>query len=303
MKKRHIAPAPTRRRLLAALLLFAPGVSAPARAGAQSVAAPPRSPHCAAPRDPALATVFYIGDSTVRNGSGSGGNGEWGWGDLTGAFLDTARVNVVNCALGGRSSRTFLTQGHWDRVLAHLKAGDVVVMQFGHNDGGALNDTSRARGTIRGVGEEAEEIDNLLTKRREVVRSYGWYLRRYVADTRARGATAVVASPVPRNVWEGGRVLRNATSYAGWAAQVARAEGVPFLDLNELIAREYDALGPERVRALFGRDHTHTSLEGARLGARVVVGAFNGLPRNPLAAYLSPAGAAVLPLPRVGVAK
>jgi lysophospholipase L1-like esterase len=245
-----------------------------------------------------LATVFYIGDSTVRNGSGDGANGEWGWGDLTAPFFDTTRVNVVNCALGGRSSRTFLTQGHWDRVLTHLKRGDVVIMQFGHNDGGALNDTSRARGTIRGIGEEREAIDNLLTKRPEVVRSYGWYLRRYVADTRARGATPVVASLVPRNVWQDDRVVRNASDYAGWAEQVARAEGVAFLDLNELVAREYDALGPERVKALFGRDHTHTSLAGARLAARVVIAALKGLRQNPVEGYLSPAAAAVRPISR-----
>ena len=54
-----------------------------------------------------------------------------------------------------------------------MKAGDFVIMQFGHNDGGPLNDSSRARGTIKGTGEETEEIDNLLTKKHEVVHTYG----------------------------------------------------------------------------------------------------------------------------------
>ena len=279
-----------RRALLGALGLLA--TAPPARAQT------PSPVQCAPPRDPAAPTLFHIGDSTVRNGSGTGGNGEWGWGDLIAIYFDTTRLNVVNCALGGRSSRTFLTQGHWDKVLAHLKRGDVVVMQFGHNDGGALNDTSRARGTIRGVGEETETIDNLLTKQREVVHSYGWYLRKFVADTRARGATPVVASLIPRNRWEGGRVVRDRETFAGWAEQVARAEGVPFVDLNELVAREYEALGAERVKAFFPRDHTHTSLEGARLNARVVVAALKGLPANPLGAYLSDSAAAVRPAAR-----
>jgi lysophospholipase L1-like esterase len=280
----------TRRRALLAMLTLV--AAAPARAQT------PSPVQCAPPRDPAAPTLFHIGDSTVRNGDGTGANGEWGWGDLIAAYLDTTRLNVVNCALGGRSSRTFLTQGHWDKVLARLKRGDVVLMQFGHNDGGALNDTSRARGTIRGTGEESETIDNLLTGRREVVRTYGWYLRRFVADARARGATPVVASLIPRNRWEDGRVVRDRATYAGWAEQVARAEGVPFVDLNELVAREYEALGPERVKAFFPRDHTHTSLEGARLNARVVVAALKGLPANPLADYLSDSAAAVRPAVR-----
>lgn len=266
---------------LAAVLIA--GLLVPLRAGAQQP-------------DAALPTLFYIGDSTVRNGSGAGGNGEWGWGDLTPVYFDSSRVNVVNRARGGRSSRTFLAQGLWDEVLRELKAGDVVIVQFGHNDGGAINDTSRARGTIRGVGEETETIDNLLTGEREVVHSYGWYLRRYIADARARGAVPIVASPVPRNIWKGGSVVRDRDRYAGWARQVAEAEGVPFLDLNEIIAREYDRLGPERVRELFGRDHTHTNLEGARLSARLVVAALRGLPGDPVAPYLSTAGAAVRPV-------
>lgn len=248
--------------------------------------------------DPALPTLFYIGDSTVRNGSGNGGNGEWGWGDLTGVYFDAARINVVNRALGGRSSRTYLTQGHWDRVVEALKPGDFVVMQFGHNDGGAINDTSRARGSIRGIGDESVEIDNLLTNQREVVRSFGWYLRKFIADTRAKGATPIVASLVPRNIWENGAVVRNRNDYAGWAQQVAEAEGVAFLDLHEIIAREYDQLGPDRVRELFGRDHTHTNRSGAERSARLVIAGLKGLPGNPLAPYFSAAATEVAPISR-----
>ena len=245
-----------------------------------------------APRD-ALPTIFYIGDSTVRNGSGDGRNGEWGWGDLTAMYFDTTRVHVVNRALGGRSSRTYLTQGLWDRVLATVRSGDVVIMQFGHNDASAVNDTSRARGVLKGIGEETEEIDNLLTHQHEVVHTYGWYLRRFIVDARARGATPVVASLVPRNVWAGSAIARNKQDFAGWAEQVAKTEGVPFLDLNELIAREYDALGAEKVKTFFPHDNTHTNLEGATLSARVVIAALKGLSQNPVGAYLSAESGAV----------
>jgi len=245
--------------------------------------APPTLP---APRDTTLPTIFHIGDSTVRNGSGNGANGQWGWGDMMSCYFDTTRVNVVNRALGGRSSRTYLAQGHWDRTLPMIKRGDVVIMQFGHNDASAVNDTSRARGTIHGIGEETQEIDNLLTHQHEVVHTFGWYLRRFISDTRARGATPIVASRVPGNNWVNGSVQRNKQDFALWAEQAARAEGVAFVDLNELVAREYDALGEQRVKAFFVSDKVHTTLDGAKLTARVAVSALSRLPNNPVAAYV-----------------
>ena len=251
--------------------------------------------HLPEPANPGLPTLFLIGDSTVRNGRGDGVDGQWGWGEPIVACFDPARINVVNRAVGGRSSRTYLTQGHWDRLLGMLKPGDFVVMQFGHNDGGALNDTFRARGTIPGVGEEAEEIDNLLTHQHETVHTFGWYLRKFIADTRARGATPIVCSPVPRKVWESGRIVRNQADYAGWAAAVARAGNVAFVDLNEIIARRYEELGPEKVEPLFADPHTHTSAAGAELNAQCVIAGLKGLKSNPLAAYFSPKARGIAP--------
>jgi lysophospholipase L1-like esterase len=154
------------------------------------------------PANPALPSLVLIGDSTVRNGhddgQGKGPTGQWGWGNPIANYFDTSKVNVVNRAVGGLSSRTYITSGHWQRTLALIKKGDVVLMQFGHNDASPVNDTSRARGTIRGTGNEAEEIDNLLTKKRETVHSYGWYLADYVAQVRAKGATPVIVSPISR---------------------------------------------------------------------------------------------------------
>jgi oligogalacturonide lyase len=259
---------------------------------AQAPAAPTSAPRryvFPEPRDPSLPSIFYIGDSTVRNSDGTARDGLLGWGDATGPYFDTLRVNVVNRARGGRSSRTYLTEGLWDATLALVKRGDVVLIQFGHNDGGAINDTSRARGSIKGVGEDSVEIDNLLTHRHEVVHSYGWYLRRYVADTRAKGATPILVTPVPRNIWKDGAVVRDRASYAGWAAQVARDARVPLLDLNELVAHRYDLLGPERVKEFFPGDHTHTNRAGAQLTARVAVEALAALPGDPVGAYLTDA--------------
>lgn len=246
-----------------------------------------------APADRKLPTLFLIGDSTVRNGRGDGQNGQWGWGEPIAGFFDNAKINVANRALGGRSSRTFLTQGQWEMVITLLKPGDFVMMQFGHNDSGPINDTSRARGTIKGTGNETEEIDNLLTKEHEVVHSFGWYLRRFIADTRSKGALPIVCSLIPRKIWKDGKITRNTQDYGGWAADVARAEGTAFVDLNEIIARKYDEMGPDKVNTLFADEHTHTTLAGAELNAECVIAGLKGLKENPLSAFLSAKAAAV----------
>jgi lysophospholipase L1-like esterase len=243
--------------------------------------------HLPTPANPDLPTLFLIGDSTVRNGHGDGANGQWGWGEPIVEYFDPAKINVVNRAVGGLSSRTYLTQGHWDRVLAMLKPGDFVMMQFGHNDSGSLDDPARARGTIPGTGDETKEIDNPITKRHEVVHTYGWYLKKFIADARAKGATSIVCSLIPRKIWKDGKIARSSDSYQAWAATVAKSENAAFVDLNEIIARRYDELGPEKVEPLFGDPHTHTSRAGAELNAECVIAGLKGLTNDPLAAYFS----------------
>ena len=236
------------------------------------------------PVDPAKPSLVLIGDSTVRNGRGDGAGGQWGWGEPLAERLDPAQVNLVNRAIGGLSSRTFRTQGHWQRALMLIKPGDTVVMQFGHNDASPVNDDKRARGTLKGVGEETEAIDNLLTKQAEVVHTYGWYLRQYIREAKAAGATPIICSPVPRKAWQAGKVVRSgADGYAAWAKQVAGEEGVAFVDLNSLIADRYEALGAEAVASLFADENTHTSLAGAKLNAEVVAGALRAVPGVPAA--------------------
>jgi lysophospholipase L1-like esterase len=166
-----------------------------------------------------------------------------------------------------------------------IKPGDVVLIQFGHNDAAPLNDAQRARGTIKGTGEETEAIDNLLTKLPEVVHSYGWYLRQYVREARAAGATPIVCSLVTRKIWKDGRIVRAAESYGGWARQVAAEEGVAFIDLNELIAARYETEGAANVEAFFADEHTHTNQAGAELNAAIVTAALRALPGDPLGGW------------------
>lgn len=231
-------------------------------------------------------TLYVIGDSTVKNGKGKGDKDMWGWGDFIGSFLDKEKINVENRALGGTSTRTFQAKGLWDSVLVKIKPGDFVMMQFGHNDGSPLDDTARARGTIKGIGRENKEIYNPITKKQEVVYTYGWYLRKFINDAKAKGAIAIVCSPIPRNDWKEGKVVRSTGSYASWSEEVAKAEGAYFIDLNKLTADKYDLSGPAIVATYFPGDHTHTNGYGARINAASVVEGLKALKKCPLNKYL-----------------
>ena len=233
-------------------------------------------------------TLYIIGDSTVKNGKGKGDGSLWGWGSFLDESFDTTRVAVRNYALGGRSSRTFITEGHWDQVLAQLKPGDYVIMQFGHNDGGPLDDTARARGSLKGLSDSTRDIYNPIMKKNETVHTYGWYMRKYVTDTKAKGATAIICSPIPRNMFQDGKVSRNGADYGGWSRETATTTGAYFIDLNTLIADQYDRLGADSVKNFFPGDHTHTNEAGARLNVAAVTAGLRQLPNLPLTQYLRP---------------
>jgi len=237
--------------------------------------------------DPSLPALFLVGDSTMKVGT----PGQRGWGEDLAGFFDPHKINVLNFAIGGRSSRTFQTEGRWNAVMAQVKKGDFVIIQFGHNDPGPVNDDSRARGSLKGIGEQTQEIDNLLTKKHEVVHTFGWYMRKYVNDVKARGATPIVLSLVPRNSWKDGKVVRSTgDNYGGWAQQVAEALGAVFVDDNEIIARGLEKMGQEKAATLFADHKLHASPEGAAFNARMAVSGLKAIKDQPLDQFLSAAG-------------
>lgn len=212
-------------------------------------------------------TLYIIGDSTVRNTNAGYG----GWGSYIAEHFDTTRLNVNNQAMAGRSTRTFIKEGRWDKVLATLKAGDYVMMQFGHNEG-SPPDTTKAgyRGVLGGTGEETKEL-TWPDGKKEIVHTYGWYLRKFVTDVKAKGATPIIISMIPRNQWQAGKVLRANETFGKWAAEIAQTEKVYFINLNNISGDKYDKMGPEKVKAFFPGDHTHTNPAGARENAASVV--------------------------------
>ena len=143
-----------------------------------------------------------------------------------------------------------------------------MLIQFGHNDGGAP-DQDRARGSLPGLGEEAQEF-TMPDGREELVHTFGWYMRKYVAETQAKGATPIVLSLTVRNIWKDGKVERGPGHFGEWSAAVAQSEHAAFADLTTAIADQYEKMGEDKVKEFFPEDHTHTSPAAADLNASLV---------------------------------
>ena len=291
---------------LRAVLLVAAAISAIFSAGRaqpgqhSTPPAPPPRPTLRPlpePANPKLPSLFIIGASDVRNGRGTGGSGLWGWGEPLAKYFDATKINVVNRAVGGLSSRTYQTMGYWEATLALMKPGDFLIVAFGFYDPKLINDPQRPHGTLLGVGEETTEIDNVVTKQHEVVHTFGWYQRKFIADAKARGVTSILCSVVASKLWKDGKVIRVwAKTSDLWDAAMAHDAGLGYLPIDEIIARRYDALGQKKVEALFGRDEVvHTNADGADLNAQCVVAALKGLNENPLAPFFSKAAGAIPP--------
>src|ERR1700722_6967731 len=209
------------------------------------------------PFNSALHSIFIIGDSTAayHNDRMNEGYAEaQGWGVFFYAFFDPDKVNVVNLSRGGRSTRTYLTEGLWDKAVAQFKPGDVVLLQLGQNDIFALND--------------------------QIAR-----------DTKATGAQPIVMSLTTRNVWKDGHVEVGVNNYRETSWKIAQQEHVDFVDVSALVAEQYEKLGPEKTFVMFHtKEPVHLDIPGAFLNARVTVSGLKGLPDAPVSRYLSYTG-------------
>ncbi len=261
---------------------------------------PPQSniPH-GAPLNPALPTVFIVGDSTARNSA------DLGWGDHFAQFFDISRINVANRAIAGRSARSYIDEGHWSNTLAEMKSGDFLLLQMGHNDGGDLGG-AKPRGDLKGVGDETQDVAQTTgpyAGKIETIHTFGWYLRKMIDDAKAKGIHPILLTPTIRNIWKApdGSPCGAATQpacpaaahierdmgYNDWVHQVAAQENIPDLELGDREADKLEALGPEKTAPLFPKDHTHTSPEGANLVAETVASVIRSS-NDPLSRYLKP---------------
>ena len=249
--------------------------------------------------------VFITGDSTVKNAD-KDENGMWGWGAVANTVFDETKIDIVNAAMAGRSCRSYLNEGRWEKVYNSLQPGDFVLIQFGHNDIGAI-DKPKYRAAIASAADTchvyrmqaAKEdlskqnvIDQKLKSNAqvgsyEVVYSFGWYLKKFIQDVREKGATPILVSLTPRNEWTDGKIERRNDTYGKWYREVAKETGVEFVDLHNITADFLDKKcgKKEKTMKYFNHDHTHTSLLGAKTNAQSIA---KGLRANnsPLAKYL-----------------
>ena len=233
-------------------LLFALLLLAAAGAAGRTHAADKRPIHC-----------YLIGDSTCADKDLTKQNPERGWGQLFRAFFDE-EVVVENHAMNGRSTKSFRDEGRWEPIERSMQAGDYVFIQFGHND---------------------EKVDRSAVGSEPAV--FAENLRRYVRETRAKGATPVLLTPIARRHFtEAGELRQTHGAYPGEVRRVAREEGVELLELEAITEAWLRELGDEPSRRYFmwvakgtsplypdGReDNTHLNIRGAHVVARMVAG-------------------------------
>lgn len=278
--------------LISALLFGTCAWAQTAPAPPPSSLAPPETPvqtnlPTDPPLNPALPTLFIVGDSTARNGA------DLGWGDHVAPLFDTSRINVANRARAGRSSRTYITEGWWSRTLAQMKPGDFLLLQMGHNDGGDLGG-AKPRGSLKGIGENTQDVPQTSgpsAGHTETVHTFGWYLREMIDQAKAKGVHPILMTLTVRNIWtpgpDGKSHIERDMGYDDFIRQVAAQEHIPVLDPAEIEANRLEVLGQEKTAALFPKDHTHSSAEGATLIANDVAAAIRQS-HLPLATYLKP---------------
>ena len=246
--------------------------------------------------------VFFTGDSTVKNAD-KDDDGMWGWASQAQTVFDESKITLVNAARAGRSTRSFIREGLWEKVYNSLQPGDFVTIQFGHNDICPITD-QKARGVIASAQDTLHtyKLDNGTY---EVVYSFGWYPKKMIDDTREKGATPILVSLTPRNEWPGGKVERRDGSYGKWYREVVEQTGVEFIDMHNISADFLDKkfavkslpadkekaksiMAQQKAKAeakYFKKDHTHTSKLGAQMNAQSFA---KGLRQanSPLAEYL-----------------
>ena len=195
--------------------------------------------------------IYLAGDSTVRDYDKSRAP-QAGWGQFLPDYLDH-RVTVENHAIGGRSSKTFITEGRLERIMDEIRPNDYLFIQFGHND--STKDRPERYTVASG--------------------DYKIYLQTYIDDSRSKRATPILFTPVARLHVRDGVFLPNFEEYCVAMKEVAEKENVMLIDLMTESLRFLESLGYERAKELYmisvdGEDCTHFTEKGANRVAEIV---------------------------------
>lgn len=179
---------------------------------------------------------------------------------------------MVNKAIGGRSSRSFTVEGRFDEIVSLVKANDIVVIEFGHNDGGSLSTTDNGRSVCPGTGDEI--CQSTYNGVAVTVRTYPWYLTQAGKAIIAKGGKVIISSPTPNNPWETGSfVYTDGGRFVAYSKAVAAALGsnAQYVDHGAYAANIWKIYGAAKTNALFPEDHTHTSPAGADVMSKAFV--------------------------------
>src|SRR5574344_615370 len=236
-------------------------------------------------REKGKPVVWFTGDSTVKN-TDKDKNGMWGLGSQAYTVFDKNKITCYNAAQAGRSTRTYLNVGRWDKVYNALQPGDFVFIQFGHNDIGGIN-TDKERGVIPGASDTCHVYKSAKDGTYELVYSFGWYLKKFIDDVREKGATPILVSLTPRNEWSNGKIERRNDTYGKWYRDVVSQTGVEFVDLHNIMADYLDKKCGCKAKAdkYYNHDHTHSSLLGAKTNAHNIAIGLKAI-HSKLASYL-----------------
>ncbi|KAF1830710.1 SGNH hydrolase [Decorospora gaudefroyi] len=210
-------------------------------------------------------TVYLAGDSTMARAGGV----TTGWG----VYLPySLTLPVINRAIGGRSSRSFTVEGRFNEIIAAVQPNDIVIIEFGHNDGGSLSRGDNGRSVCPGTG--AETCRSTYNGQQVTVHTYSWYLTEAGKALIAKGAKVIMSSQTPNNPWESGRFLYgDGGRFVGYARDVAKALGpnAMFVDHGGYTASIFQSMGKAATDRLFPQDHTHTSPAGADVVSKAFV--------------------------------
>lgn len=227
-------------------------------------------------------TIFLAGDSTMAPKLATK-RPETGWGEQLQKRLDERRVRVDNHAMNGRSTRTFISEGRWQALLDKVRAGDYVLIQFGHND-------------------QSKEKQDRYTPPEDFRRN----LERFVSDVRAKRATPVLMTPVMRRRFDkDGKFYDVHGEYPDLTRRVAAEQKVALIDMHRMSEKVLVKYGPEESRKLFLQlkagenpnypqgvdDNTHFSPLGADIMAALAVDGFREQKKLGLARFIKKAEA------------
>ncbi|KUI71878.1 Rhamnogalacturonan acetylesterase [Cytospora mali] len=234
--------------------------SSPSTLMALSAVAVTATPVALAPR--ATPTIYTCGDSTMAKLGANNGETD-GWGQYLGNYTT---ATVVNKAIAGRSARSYWEEGRFAAVTELLKEGDIVIIEFGHNDGGSPETNDNGRSDCPGTGEETctSSADG------STVYTFVYYIAEAAKAMVAKGASVVLSSQTPNNPWETGSFVYSAPRFVGYQKTTAAlfSSGVTFVDHFNAVDQMYKKLGDSVVTAYFPSDHTHTSPTAADMVAK-----------------------------------